>query len=678
MMSQENLNSIVEQLNQARRLEQMLIDNGLADQTVGQAARDAAYAVVDDLYVQSPEAITSLISRQEEAESAIGKLNTLKEQMLEMQLSTDEIDARITSYAETTLEDDERMAVAYFVGRDVVKLADAQIVEPVTGHSPELEDDAEKDRKQRAINIKFEEDPEDGALVVIGSRKVKLSGANEHQTDYSPERFAALAVMTELLPGEEIKISDLWKKIHSDVLGLDIEPDFNRHAMTHIRNFLTGLSYRNQAVFYHNGIRGFGSAYGVNPELNYDLTMDGTDEEIEAFGKHLMTQATLAASVIPVTAVQAEEDTSTVIAVEPAAPTSKSTELEQIPVPDTIPNILELHTFLAKIQSTLPHVAQQIEIDESSMLTRLYEVTEETLDHIEEGQSDEERQVMHKEALDHIRNEVTEKFIRITEDDDLLNDLLGDEYDVILENVYGKAVAEKVIQLIETILDMDDDEKGLLRGIISANGNFKITMSEGSFTQGAQVMDVDIIYSQFGNEPDVARQTVTIDDPLEDAEVDAAEHGLNFATDNEQDNTSPIFPLLVVEAEDPTSIVPVEVEVQEPVQEPEAAKKLSPEKLVRQVVGETINLMTAAGLDKESRLTSRQMEAVFGVSIPNIVNAKENNLISESNGAKDLAFKDAAMVIVSSSSDPAIKKLMSIPRMRKAIRKQLNSAISSL
>lgn len=682
MMTSENPISIVEQLKNARQLEQTLIDNGLADQLVGQAARDAAYAAVDELYLKSPEDITTLVSRQEEAEAEVNKLSALKQQMLEVNLSTVEVDDRIAALSEKALGEDERLAVAYFVGRDVVRLAETQVTE-VSDEDEADQDALEQEHQRRTINIKFDKDAEDKAVVIIGSRKVKLSGANEHQTDYSPERFAALSVMSELLPGEEIKITDLWNKMYTDVLGIEAEPEFNRHVMTQIRSFLTEFVYRRQAVFYHNGVRGLGSAYGVNPDLDYDLAMDGTDDEVRSFARQLHVKATIEAG-LPKTA----EDTpveADAVSETPATP-SQSLELDRIPVPDTIPNILELHTFLVKIQSTLPRVSQQINIDQSSMLTRLYEITEEMLDYIEERQPAEERQEMHKETLDMVRSEVTEKFIRITEDYDLLNELLGDEYDVILENVYGKDVAVKVIDLIETILDMDEAEKGLLRQIIRADGDMKITVDGGSFTRGMQVVDVDFVYDGIENDavatpkPAAFHEHDIMGDTFAE-EVELTEEEVIPVVSAPENVTSVDF--LMVEEEAVNSLPPIapatEAEaVQTPHSVVEAQQKMTSAKLIRQTVGQTISSMRDAGMSRESRLGTRQLEAIFGVSVSNVVNARENNLIAESKSEKDLGFEDIAMILIDGSADPNVRRIMSVPRLRKQLRKQIRRTVSSL
>ena len=246
-----------------------------------------------------------------------------------------------------------------------------------------------------------------------------------------------------------------------------------------------------------------------------------------------------------------------------------------------------------------------------------------------------------------------------------MNDLAENNIADIFGQLYGENLGGLGEMLIDTILDMDDAETAQLRELIAFNPSTRIIVDNGSFSSGVTIVGVEY---DTGDEGDEMPRS-TIEDSIEavpatveeEEQVDTpeAETEVMPEADAEQNNDD-----IRDERIEHTPASPEPIEAQEAKTK---SKTELEEQHIRAVVGRIANQLLAVGFGPGDRYSSRQLESEFGIRRNHIVNARENNMISEDT-KKDVSFRDAIMLLVARESDAEIKRLLTIPRMRKLFR----------
>ena len=105
-----------------------------------------------------------------------------------------------------------------------------------------------------------------GAIVIGKNGKyIKTSNKTiETQRDYGPDRIKLLEVLINDDTGDFVKVTDLRRLAFG-------EQDVDNNALSQIRKWLDKLNFRRQPLIIHNGKRGKGSAYKVNPKMALQL-----------------------------------------------------------------------------------------------------------------------------------------------------------------------------------------------------------------------------------------------------------------------------------------------------------------------------------------------------------------------------------------------------------------------
>lgn len=660
----QEINAIAELIQKGQQLEEVLVASELAADAVSEIATNAVHEAINGrIETLAPAVIGEIVSEEQTKVEEITKLQDLRNSLLELHLSTDEIDDRLSLFNQE-MASNEAVLLKYISLNGVIAATAPQEETEQLDLGQNYETETEP--AGRLIQLGYGMHDERGAVLTIGARRVKLSGArHEQQTDYSAERMAAVAVLAELLPGNELSVSSLWSRMNLK-LGVAEDHGFDRQTMNQVRSFITNLHYRNQPIFYHNAIRGIASAYGVNPELKYDVAFREDDEQITDFIRALVDkrsglsaqQGSEDESGIPPTALHMPEQS--LFEENTLEEVSSMTEVTPRLDETLMPNPLELHVFLTKLHSSINTLqGSYANIDPNSMIARLSEITDETLEYIEHGYTDEQKDfVVTDSAIEEVRRTVTEKIIALTEDNELLNDLLEGDVEQRLADVYGKSVGIGVLKLIETVLDMDDDEKRVMRELIDARPGMSVTLQEGSFTGATQVVSVD--FSLIGAQIDESLLSGLQQTDAEELLISETDHVERVSSPStEQDYQEPAQVLTV----------PAAAEAEK--------NSSSTKKLMRQKIGGVINQLNGAGFNPDSSFTLGQIEAVFGVRARDVVNAKENNLISENKG-KDLTYEDIAIILAVNDGDADLRKIFQNGTLRKQFRKLLRQTVSEL
>lgn len=684
----EQVDQIATSIRSSRQLETILGTYDFEDATIGEVATSAVDSMIEDQLTSLGASVVAELQENEAYRTeSLTKLGTLRDSLLDLKLSTDEIDQRIQEFNDLANENDA-LIIEFIATKGVARaIAESPDEVEVSDSHASLEQneifEADSESVGRLIRLGFEVHADRPSLL-IGSRRIKLSGANGQQKDYSPERMAAVAVLADLMPGSELRVSALWKKLNAK-LGVSEDYDFDRDTMNQVRGFITSLHYRNQPIFYHNEVRGIASAYGVNPELKYDVAFSADDDEVTAFIRELHSARMQAkptpiviideASDIPVTTMFVPDQVyqAEIPQVEVENPVTEILEMPESRLDETImPNPLELHVFLSKLHSSINILQGSLgTIDQNSMIARLSEITDETLEYYEADYTPEQKEgVVTDAAIEEVRRRVTEKIIALTEDNELLNNLLEGDVEKRLEDVYGSHIGVQVMKLIETVLDMDEDEKATLRKLIEARPGMSITVDEGSYTAGVQIIDVDFhlggheLSDGVSNNTDLQMSDEAAVEP--DVVGELIETQLEEMSELSRQANEPEQPNITVEVADEA------FEQASVVNTGNAVKKI-----IRQEVGAVVEQLQAVGFAPDSTFSVGQLAMVLGLRVRDIVNARENNLIGENKG-QSLTFEDVALILAANSNNPELKKVFQNNTKRKQFKKQLRQTIDLL
>lgn len=692
-------------IERAVRISEIVLSENYDETPEGKAAVVAAYSVADSVLEAVPDddalAVLNAIADRSIEET---KLQALRASMLELDLPVVDVDQRLHE-----LDKKVPTTTSLVAARLVVRaLSSITNTTPATTHNIDARgligdsdegEIGEADRERRTIPIGFDIDEKSGMpAVYIGNRRIKLA-TKESSLRLAAPKFAALSVMTELMDGEQISVNELWTRMFTSVLGEEHAPVFDRDVMRNVREFLTNLTYRQQQMFVHNNKRGLSSAYEVNPELKYDIVIGAeSDDDVKLFAHQLVelgvvitevekqpeaTPVSLDKQFAPIETFDAAADNEldtpvTDVVDEPielAADTEEDSMSDEIVerFAEVMPSKMELYAFLSKIYSAMPNFAALEAIPESSMLYFVFEIVEGMLDCLEENFDKEATDPLEANvSLDTLRSEVADKLISLTENDALLNDLAENNIADIFGQLYGENLGVFGEMLIDTILDMDDVETAQLRELIAFNPGTRIIVDNGSFSSGVTIVGVE-----YDTGEEIEMPTSIIEDEII-PEMSTATY-VAGTSDTEDSEALPVIPETnaidseAASAERDDAIrderiehTPVTPDTRNP--EPKAKSKAEQEEqFIRTVVGGLANRLLAAGFGPDDRYTSRQLESEFGLRVRDIVNARENNMISEDT-KKDISFRDAIILLASQESDSEIKRLLTVPRMRKLFR----------
>ena len=494
------------------------------------------------------EVIDSIVERSQndESDERLGELFATKEKLKELGIEDtaavdDKINETLLEIRESKLSAEEELALKAIAVNNLSQF----VMFKGGGEQVEFTQVAKMEAKEiqdlpeMIITIN---DPDTDPTISIGRRKIKLSGTNaEGYRDYSTERFAALAALSELSPGESLTIDELKEKM-AKLSGSEESEQYTKESMVHVRRFLMKLRYRNQQIFFHNGLRGLASRYGVNPELNFDITLDiETDEEVIDIVNKLSTSGSTPEAE-ETENLKSDEQPPSQLTPAPAEPlpeakiipldkTVESIDEEQAPevhaTPEMLPDPVELHALLIKLRGVANReVLDRINPEKAPMILNFLHTAEEMLAYIEEDYSEQDRIIAETEQ---VRLEVVNKFIKIVEDDDLLNKFLNMDEDM-LESIYGKTISKNLHSIIESALDMSDDEKQLLVAMAKAKEGIRIEVDSGSFSRGQRIIDTETksivfipgsLLVDYGNKG--IDLTANTEEPLDTNEVKAAE-----------------------------------------------------------------------------------------------------------------------------------------------------------
>ncbi len=701
---QGHLSEAAASIERACRLSEIVFSEDYDETPEGQAAVRAAFGVADTVLESVPDdAAISALSDLNKNASDVEKLESLRATLLELEMSTTDVDNKLHEI-DMQVDTKTRLVAGRLTLRALMNLSGT--AEPAVYNSASINRADQQPAKpavtevakpRPTVAIDFGMDETSGMpAVYIGSRRIKLA-SKESSLRHAAPKFAALSVLTELVDGEQISVNELWTRMFTSVLGVEHAPVFDRDVMRNVREFLTNLTYRKQQMFAHNNKRGLSSAYEVNPELKYDVVIGAeSDDDVKRFAQHLVELGVATPEVeqhpeampvslekpfAPIETFDAEADNEPDVPVVTEIveePIDQPAETEVDSVSDEIverfaevmPSQMELYAFLSKIYSAMPNFAESEAIPESSMLHFVFDIVDGMLECIEENFDEEDTKRLESNvSLDALRSEVADKLISLTENDALLNDLAENNIADIFGQLYGEKLGIFGEMLIDTILDMDDEETAQLRELIAFNPSTRIIVDNGSFSSGVTIVGVEY---DTGDEGDEMPRS-TIEDEIE------AVPAMPPATVEEEEQVD------TPEAE--TEVVPEAVAEQnnddirderiehtpaspEPIEAQEAKTKSKTEleeQHIRAVVGRIANQLLAVGFGPGDRYSSRQLESEFGIRRNHIVNARENNMISEDT-KKDVSFRDAIMLLVARESDAEIKRLLTIPRMRKLFR----------
>ncbi len=705
-----NFGAAAVSIERALRISEIVFSENYDDTPEGQAAVAAAYAIADGTLeaVSEDEALT-VLSKVADRANEESKLKALRNSMLELNLSVVDVDQRLHEL-DKKVPTSTNLVAARLVVRALSNMTNTMGVSSnsidVTGFIGEDDESEalETDRQRRTIPIGFDIDEKSGMpAIYIGNRRIKLA-TKESSLRHAAPKFAALSVMTELMDGEQISVNELWTRMFTSVLGEERAPAFDRDVMRNVREFLTNLTYRQQQMFVHNNKRGLSSAYEVNPELQYDIVIGAeSDDDVKQFAHELIElgsmteveEATTHTTFVslektPKPTEEVADATRSVSedvardeseAIEGVADTTLDTVDEGIDdaviarFAEVMPSQMELYAFLSKIYSAMPNFAELEAIPESSMLHFVFEIVDSMLECIEENFDKEDAGRLESSvSLDALRSEVAEKLISLTENDALLNDLVENNIADIFGHLYGENLGDLGEMLIDTILDMDDTETAQLRELIAFNPATRIIVDNGSFSSGVTIVGVEY---DTGEEPEMPTSIIE-DEIVPEAPVaePIEESAVVSETDVAVSDPDVIARDDVIRDEriEHTPVTSDEVKKPEPKVKSKAEQE---EQIVRTVVGGIANRLLASGFGPDDRYTSRQLESEFDLRVRDIVNARENNMISEDT-KKDISFRDAIILLVAQESDSEIKRLLTVPRMRKLFRSLAKSTEAAI
>lgn len=162
-------------------------------------------------------------------------------------------------------------------------LASALAIRETSASSPEQAPEAAaatKERQPLVISMRL-----GVRMLRIGQkrRNILYSNNREDQVDYAELRRKALIYLLEN-QDREVTPQEIWEYVHDGNA-----PEVDIHAMVQIRVWLLEklTIRRGQHLIVHNGKRGKGSKYHVNPDVRINFVVDKTDgQEAEGEGSH--------------------------------------------------------------------------------------------------------------------------------------------------------------------------------------------------------------------------------------------------------------------------------------------------------------------------------------------------------------------------------------------------------
>lgn len=576
----ELVQELAELIDSETQLGNQLADSSVPD--VIEVAINETNQRIDELS-RNEKLISYLKSIVEEDNAKLAELDDLEKSYAVSDAVQAAIDQKRAEIAEEMQSSPEHIVAAFVLGKQATEKS--------------TEDETEKE--QLSVTIGYSESKKS---IKIGRRNVRLSTPKKETADYAAFRLAALKVLAGT-SGEEIEPNSILEEACS-LMGYT-GAELSKDVMVNVRSWLTGLTYRRQQIFEHNGMRGVSSRYRVAPRFAEGLSVDVTEDQIRSLHESIIAESTVVTNA-DFDKTNPDEGT---ISVE----LDQEKTAERAAEPQYIPTLSETYIFLANI------VAKS-DLAEIYLSKGTVDKFKHIMEHVENSRLVFELEAESKssEELEAQRRKIFAKFHELMLDGDLINETA--------DYLEEKEENDPRYALMVEMLGLDEDDWESLKKVTCATQHYSYSTDAGGFSRGQSIKGISFFYTDEdgrvigernpeGHSGDSViildrdAAVVAQEGELPLSEIEAAESGI-ITSGNPDTNTvdSQEFPAKRMSAGE--------------------KRKQKVKKLIESTLEELAEMCRAAGM-LDGVMNASQLIAVFNIQKGDVVEAQNAGLVSK-------------------------------------------------
>lgn len=486
-MSEVDLQRPLELYDEFRAIQERLAD---LPGEVGKTAIDGAFEVVVDAVINTEGCYDYLEDIFSTHEDVLGRLAETRTSMVELGLSTEEIDSRYEAEIERRQSSPELGLAIAVVKSGEIPVAQTTEVENVPVPTETIDDVESKivdsktdtvdpDKKEgegrKSVDMFVEFAVDKPAELVLGSKRhgnrTKLSRywRSQGATSYEVESLAVAKVLAER-QGEELtpaEIKEFAKEFLSDERSKKLD---NEGAIPAIMRSLSEVTYLHQNVFVDNGRASKGRKYFVNPDLSRDIEVKVDAETIAELSiMRDLSQAAL-------------EDA------KPEVEDSIDDNQESLPlteIHEALPEIDEFRAFMGLLDvQSLAKDALEVVTDpsERAMLDKFFTERDQWIEGLNSIASSDIA-CINPEQLQTLRQKSIEKIFNLINSPELIEEVKTSLYAAEEEGLDAHTVLT-LIEIIEELSSFSDYEIKLLNSLIRARISSENRFDMGGWSAG--------------------------------------------------------------------------------------------------------------------------------------------------------------------------------------------------